>query len=263
MTFMKRTRIFIGCVTAIAFVVIFAFQLIHRKKDRGDAISSAFFAAGAVTPQAKELGTNTKAKSTPKNNGSSMIETQAISTVDAVLKRLPPTPLESELPMDADESIRKDFAKRHGYHLLVRVLALQRVRDICNREDAIRKTAESLWEGMALPQLIQQMGEPHGVTTGDDPREIDPATRARARKPEPGVVPYRNGFVLSWERKSTTPFSSLKLAGHQIEFLYSSHPSATQDQPFPSPSYKVLYLTIDERGILTKKEWIECCGGMD
>ena len=260
---MRKIPALIWYSAGAAFIAIVVFQFFFLPtvdQTKPLAKSNAPNAATAVVHTAE---TSFKERPNPAKQQTSLNETQGISSVDAVLKRLPPTPLELELPMDATEEDQKNFAKRHGLHLLVRVLAMQRVRDIFNREDAIRKSAESLWEGMAIPQLIEQMGEPHGVTTGDDPREVNPTTSARAWKLKPGEVPFRNAFVLSWDRQSATPFSKLNLAGHRIELLYSSHPFATKHQPFGSPSYKVLYLSIDERGMLTKTEWVECCAGMD
>ena len=260
---MKKISALIWYSAAAAFIAIVVFQLFFRPTVDQTKPLAQSNARNAVTTEVNTADASFKERPSPAKHQISLNETQVLSSVDAVLKRLPPTPLELELPVGATEEDKNNFAKRHGLHLLVRVLALQRVRDIVQREDAIRKSAENLWEGMAIPQLIEQMGEPHGITTGDDPREVNPTTSARARQPEPGVVQYRNGFVLSWDRQSATPFSKLKLAGHSIEFLYSSHPFATQSQPSGSPSYKVLYLSIDGRGILTKTEWVECCAGMD
>lgn len=265
---MKQTRFALGSLAALAFACVVLFIVFQPGRESSPPVplqhetpaTSVWPMVGAAATAAKEMP---KPPASVGTNQLLEIRREDLPTAKSVMLRLPPTALELELPTNADHKAKMDFMARHGGYALGRVLVLQQLRDIVQREDAIRKKAETLWEGMAVPQLIEQMGEPHGVTTGDDPREIDPATSARARKPNPEVVPYRNGFVLAWERRSATPFSKLKLDGHFIEFLYSSHPHVTQDQPFGSPSYKVLYLSIDGRGILTKSEWVECCAGMD
>ena len=255
-----------AAISLVAFIGVLAMRLARPKHGGGMAMASAGNDVEAPknnlpapVPAKANAGTETNLGKTDHLPNTGLI----LPTPADVWNRVPPHGIELELPTNADRNAMLEFVAQHGGKALGQIVTMRQLREIVQREDAIRKNAESLWEGMAIPQLIEQMGEPHGITTGDDPREINPTTSARPWKLKPGEIPFRNAFVLSWDRQSPTPFSSLKLAGHPIEFLYSSHPFATQHQPGGSHPYKVLYLTIDERGKLTKTEWIECCAGMD
>ena len=226
------------------FIGVATIRILQSSRENNPLVSEEvkIAVAQAVTSGARSPRTGiSEAAIQSGTNQSSDSGALDLPTPDSVMKRLPPGRLELELSTNTDKKASMEFAARYGIKALGQIRAMQRLREVVEREHLLRQRAEALWEGMSITQLLEQMGNPRTIN-----------------HVEKGLL---------WEKKPDNQqddaFPLSVIQGRVVQLLYSSHQYSYQDQLFGNPPYKVLYLSIDGRGTLTKWEWVECCAGMD
>ena len=235
---MKRSWLILGLVGTIVFIYIAVARLLqptHETNPQPLLQKQTLLAPVKQSARAFPKATKTP----PETRQSSPSEGEELPTVESVLKRLPPSRLELELPTNADTKTSMDFAARYGMKALGQVRAMQRLREVVEREADLRQREQALWEGMALAQVVEQMGNPRAVNTV-------------AKRPV-------------WTSDEEASFSEKNFQGQGIELIYSTHKIVFEGgQKLGMPDYKVFRLFIDSRGTLTKWEWLDMqTGGLN
>jgi hypothetical protein len=229
-------------LVSIAFVGVLAVRLARPSHGGGSAVVSAgndVETRGENLPVPVLKRPEAGAATNLGNTGSISNTNLLLPTPADVWNRVPPSGIELELPTNPDKTTSMAFVARHGGKALGQILMMRQLRVVVEREYLLRERAEALWEGMALAQVIKQMGEPRAVNNADK-RSL-------------------------WTSDENAQFPREKFQNQPIELIYSTHAAVFEGgQRFGMPDYKVFRLFTDARGMLTKWEWDNMqSGGLD
>ncbi len=132
------------------------------------------------------------------------------------------------------------------------------------RREFLQQKEKTLWQGMPMAQVLEQLGEPCAVHAGmrrplpnrGDSQEFDNSPQPQWRL----LPPYAYRTEIAWNQGGAIPFSQLNFSTQSVALVYALHPPMerhvheyfTWKTHYEPSSLKLIF---DDRQML--KEWRE------